>query len=119
MSHPDDVSDRTQKFEFPHGEGWGLGHGGDDGRVDAQHDPGVFEANEHVVERFRVAGRNPRIGRHADEHHGVGLDHRSIEHPWIARPHPDDLVGVDAVAQQPDDGVGGRLAGSDDHIGAG
>ena len=40
----------------------------------------------------------------------------AVEHPRVAWPYPHDAVRRDTVGQQPDDAVGGGLAGADDDV---
>ena len=84
--------------------------------VDAQHDAGVLQAEEQVVERGRVLGRLHRVGDHAEEDRGIRLDHGPVQHPRVAGPHPADRVGVHAAREQPDAGVGRGLARPDDDV---
>ena len=55
-----DVLDGAQLLELPHPEGGRLGHGRRDRAVDAQHDAGVLQPQEQVVQGRRRP-RPPRI----------------------------------------------------------
>ena len=116
VPEPHHVLDGAQHVQLPDCEGGRLRHGRGHRPVDAHHDPGVLEPDEEIVQRRGCDRSLHRVGGHAQEHRGIGLDHGTVEHPGIARPHPADRVGVDAVRQQPDTGVGRRLARADDHV---
>ena len=116
VPEPDDVLDRAQPVELPLGERRGLRHRGRHGPVDAQHHPGVLQAEEQVVRRCRLGRRLHGVRRHPDEDSRVRLDHRAVEHPRVAGPHPADRAGVDPVVEQPDARIGRGLARTDDHV---
>ena len=84
--------------------------------VDAQHDAGLLEPEEQVVERGRGPGCLHHVGDHAEVDRGIRLDHRPVQHPRVARPHPADRVGVHPTREQPDARVGRGLARPDDDV---
>ena len=57
-----------------------------------------------------------RVRRHPDEDSRVWLDHRAVEHPRIAGPHPTDRVWINPVVEQPDARIGSGLSRTDDHV---
>ena len=58
----------------------------------------------------------PPCGCRAEEHDGIRLDHRPVEHPRLTRPHPTDGIGIDAIVQQPDADVRGGLPCAGDYV---
>ena len=119
MAEPDDVLEAPEQVELPGGEGGRLGHRRRDRAVDAQHDPGVLQAEEQVVQGRGGASGAQHRGDHAEEDDGVRLDQCAVEHPRFAGSHPADRTRVHAARQQPDAGIGGGLAGADDDVLAG
>jgi hypothetical protein len=80
--------------------------------------PHASSRRKNIVDVLGGGSGHHDIRRQLERHDGIRLDGGSIEHPRIARAHPQDAIRRHAVAQQPDDPVGGGLAGADDHEGA-
>ena len=85
VSEANDVLDGAEQIELPRAERGGLGHRGDDVRVDPQHHAGGFEAQEEVVERLGLGGRRHGVRGQPERHRGVGLDDGAVEHPRVTR----------------------------------
>ncbi len=114
-----DVLDRAQQVELPRGEGGGPGHRRARPRRSMRSiTPAASRRRKRSSSDVGVGGRRHRVRRQPDGDDRVGLHHRAVEHPRIAGPDPHDPVGLDAVAQQPHDRVGGGLARADDHVAA-
>ena len=85
--------DGAQPVEFPRGERRSLRHRGSHRSVDAQHDPSRPPGGGTGRPRDdAAAAASHGVGGHPDEDRRVGLDHRAVEHPRVARPDPADRV---------------------------
>ena len=115
VSEPDHPLDAAQQVELPLGKRRCLRHGRRQRGVDPEHHPRGFHSHEEVIRGGGRACRLHDVGGHPDEHGGVGLDDRAVEHPRLAGPNPADRLRVDSVFEEPHAGVGCRLPGPDDH----
>ena len=111
---PDDVVDRPG-CSAPRSRGWGPWPSSAYRPIDAQHDAGVLQPEEQVVQR-RACWRPAWCRRPCPEDRRIRLDHPAVHHPRLPRPHPADGVGIDPSGEQPDAGVGRRLARADDDV---
>ena len=68
VSQANDVLDGAEQIELPGAEGRGLGHRGNDVRVDPKHHAGGFEAQEEIVERLGVGGRRHGVRSEPERH---------------------------------------------------
>ena len=107
------VLDRSQLLELPCRQGWCDRHPGSYGAIDAHHHLELLEAQEQGIESRRSSSCLHDVGGHAQEDGGIGLNDGTIEHPRVSRANPADRTWVDSALEQPQAGVGGRLAGAD------